>query len=104
MEMKNKNVVHARNIWDRACKHLPRVEQFWLKYTYMEEMLGNYEKARDIFENWLTWEPKEKAWDAYIEFEQRRNEMDNCRDILKRYTQVFPTTESFIKAAVFEER
>lgn len=32
---------HARNIWDRAITILPRANQFWYKYTYMEEMLGH---------------------------------------------------------------
>jgi len=48
----------------------------------MEEMLGNYEKVREIFEQWLTWEPGENAWDAYIQFEERREELGNCRQIL----------------------
>jgi hypothetical protein len=29
MEMKNRQVNHARNIWDRAITTLPRVNQFW---------------------------------------------------------------------------
>lgn len=39
--MRNRQVNHARNLWDRAITILPRVNQFWYKYTYMEEMLGN---------------------------------------------------------------
>ena len=78
MEMRNKHVSHARNIWDRACKHLPRTDQFWYKYAYMEEMLGNYDKVREIFESWMTWEPKENAWDAYLKFEERRDEYQKC--------------------------
>ena len=46
LEMRNKQVNHARNLWDRAVTILPRANQFWYKYTYMEEMLnhvsGNY--------------------------------------------------------------
>lgn len=38
---RNRQVNHARNIWDRAITILPRANQFWYKYTYMEEMLGN---------------------------------------------------------------
>lgn len=29
VEMKNRQVNHARNIWDRAITILPRVSQFW---------------------------------------------------------------------------
>ncbi len=29
MEMRGKFVNHARNVWDRACTLLPRMDQFW---------------------------------------------------------------------------
>jgi len=38
---RHRQVNHARNVWDRAVTILPRANQFWYKYTYMEEMLGN---------------------------------------------------------------
>lgn len=48
MEMRNRQVNHARNLWDRAVTILPRVSQFWYKYTYMEEMLENVAGARQV--------------------------------------------------------
>lgn len=39
--MRHRQVMHARNLWDRAVVIMPRANQFWYKYTYMEEMLGN---------------------------------------------------------------
>ena len=48
MEMRHKQVNHARNIWDRAITVLPRANQFWYKYSYMEEMLGNIAGARQV--------------------------------------------------------
>ena len=101
--MKYKFVNHARNVWERACKHLPRVDQFWYKYTYMEEMLGNFAQVRSIFEDWMTWEPTENAWNAYLKFEERQNEIENCRKILERYIDLNPNVQSYIKAAKFEE-
>jgi len=38
---RHRQVNHARNVWDRAVTILPRANQFWYKYTYMEEMLSN---------------------------------------------------------------
>ncbi len=61
MEMRHKFINHAKNIWERACTNLPRIVKFWYKYAYMEEMLGNYKRAREIFEKWMTWKPEEKA-------------------------------------------
>ena len=44
--MKYKFVNHARNVYERACKYLPRIDKLWFKYIYMEETLGNYEIVR----------------------------------------------------------
>ncbi len=71
MEMRHKNINHARNIFDRAVAVLPRVDMFWYKYTYMEEMLDNVGGARQVFERWMQWEPSEEGWMAYVKFEQR---------------------------------
>ena len=48
MEMKNRFVNHARNVWDRAVTLLPRMDQLWYKYIHMEEMLGNVAGARQV--------------------------------------------------------
>lgn len=35
----------------------------------MEELIGDYAKARDIFVRWMEWVPGEKAWMSFIKFE-----------------------------------
>lgn len=72
MEMKNKFINHARNVWDRCVTILPRVDTFWCKYTYMEEMIGAVTETRQVFERWMKWEPDDNAWGAYIKFEMRQ--------------------------------
>ncbi len=83
--MRHKFINAARNIWDRAVTLLPRVDQFWLKYTYMEDILGNYATARQVFERWMEWEPEPQAWMTYIRFEIRCGEIGRARDIYSRY-------------------
>jgi crooked neck len=90
MEMRHKHIQSARNVWERACKHMPRVDQFWYKYALMEEMLGNVAEVRQIFEDWMTWQPKEHSWNAYLKFEQRQGQIENCRQILERYIDSNP--------------
>jgi hypothetical protein len=41
MEMRNKQIAHARNLWDRAVTILPRVSQFWLKAIHMEGLISS---------------------------------------------------------------
>jgi crooked neck len=66
MELKSRNVQHARDLFDRAVTLLPRVDQLWYKYVYLEELLQNVPGARQVFERWMKWEPDDKAWQAYV--------------------------------------
>jgi crooked neck len=81
MEMRNKFVNHARNVYDRAVSLLPRVDQFWYKYSYMEEMLGNFKLARQVFHRWMKWEPDDNAFAAFAKFEMRRGDEANAREV-----------------------
>lgn len=51
----------------------------------------------------MTWQPTEYAWNAFLKFEQRQGQIDNCRGILERYIDVNPLPSSYVKAANFEE-
>lgn len=97
--MRNRQVNHARNLWDRAVTILPRANQFWYKYTYMEEMLGNIAGARQVFDRWMEWEPDEQAWLTYIKFELRYKEIDRARMIYDRFVMVHPQVLNWIKYA-----
>ncbi|TRY64125.1 hypothetical protein TCAL_08221 [Tigriopus californicus] len=103
MEMRNKQVNHARNLWDRAVTILPRANQLWYKYTYMEEMLENIPGCRAVFERWMEWEPEEQAWLTYIKFELRYREIDRARAIYERFVYVHPEVKNWTRYAKFEE-
>ncbi len=102
--MKSKFVNRARNVWDRAVSLLPRVDTFWYKYTYMEEMLGNVNGARTIFERWMGWEPPEQAWLSYIKLELRAGEVARARALYERYVGALPVQTSYLRLAKWEER
>lgn len=104
MEMKNRQVKHARSIFDRATTILPRVNQFWYKYVYFEEVLGNLENCRSVFEKWISNKPGEQEWQTYINFEMRHKHIDNARQIYSRYVMLHPIPKNWIKFAKFEER
>eukprot|EP00095_Tigriopus_kingsejongensis_P011503 maker-scaffold56_size446035-snap-gene-3.29 protein:Tk11503 transcript:maker-scaffold56_size446035-snap-gene-3.29-mRNA-1 annotation:"protein crooked neck-like" len=103
MEMRNKQVNHARNLWDRAVTILPRANQLWYKYTYMEEMLENIAGCRAVFERWMEWQPEEQAWLTYIKFELRYKEVDRARAIYERFVYVHPDVKNWTRYAKFEE-
>ncbi|VBB25931.1 unnamed protein product [Acanthocheilonema viteae] len=103
--LQNKQINHARNIWDRAIAILPRATQFWLKYSYMEELIGNIPGARQVFERWMEWEPPEQAWQTYVNFELRYKEIDRARTIWQRFLHVHGhDVKQWLRYAKFEER
>jgi len=104
MEMRNKFPNHARNIWERAVAVMPRVDQFWYKYSYMEELLGNYSQARAIFERWLSWKPQERAWLCYMKYEERMQEPQRHRELMYRFLAEFPREKTYIKVAKYETK
>ena len=103
MELKGRNVQHARNLFDRAVTLLPRVDQLWYKYVYLEELLQNVPGARQVFERWMQWEPDDKAWQAYIKMEQRYQELDRASAIYERWVAVRPEPRVWVKWGKFEE-
>lgn len=103
MELKGRNVQHARNLFDRAVTLLPRIDQLWYKYVYLEELLGNVAGARQVFERWMQWEPDDKAWQAYIKMEERYQELDRASAIYERWVAVRPEPRVWVKWAKFEE-
>ena len=103
MELKGRNVQHARNLFDRAVTLLPRVDQLWYKYVYLEELLQNVPGARQVFEQCLQWEPANKAWQAYIKMEQRYNELDRASSIYGLWVAVRPEPRVWVKWGKYEE-
>jgi crooked neck len=82
---------------------LPRINQIWYKYVYLEELLGNIAGARQVFERWMAWEPDEKAWSAYIKMEARYQEHDRASQLYERMIACHPDPKNWIKWAKFEE-
>jgi len=104
MEMANKMVNHARNIFDRATRILPRYEAFWLKWCQMEETIGNISGARSVLERWISLDPppEPEAWNVYINFEIRHENIEGARAIFERYLVKHNTVETYLKYAKFE--
>ena len=88
----------------RAVTLMPRVDQFWFKYIYMEEMLGNVSGARALFDRWTEWEPDDHAWTSYVRLELRANQPERARGVFERYVQCHNLPKGWIKWAKFEEK
>ena len=102
-ELKLRNINHARNLFDRAVAILPRIDQLWYKYVHVEELLGNIGGTREIFERWMSWEPEERAWNAYIAFESRYHEFERASAVWERAVTCHPEPRLWIRWAKYEE-
>lgn len=70
----------------------------------MEELLGEYIKAREVFERWMHWVPVEKAWMSYVKFEERMGEHINAKNVMYRYLEVHPSLAGYLKVVKLEVR
>jgi crooked neck len=101
---RHKHVNHARNVLNRAVTLMPRVNQLWYKFVYMEEVLGNVAGVRSLFERWTEWEPEEHVWFSFIKFELRYHEFDRARSVYERFVVIHPEPRHWVRYARFEER
>ena len=107
LEMKAGFLARARNVWDRAVTLLPRVDALWYKYVAMEEVLGNAGNARALYARWAEWEPDERAWQTYANFEVRTGgpgAADRARAVYERFLACHPSEAAYIKVARWEAR
>ena len=103
--MRNRHINAARNVWDRAVTLMPRIDQFWFKYIYMEEMLGNVSGARALFDRWTEWEPDDHAWtSASCAARARANQPERARGVFERYVQCHNLPKGWRQWAKFEEK
>jgi crooked neck len=70
----------------------------------MEEMLGNYNGAREVFNKWMATSPEAKAFTIFSKFEERVGNPDRSREVMYQLIQAHPVVQSFIKVARFEEK
>jgi crooked neck len=70
----------------------------------MEEILGNYTAARNIFERWMSWKPLERGWLCYLKFEERMGEAQKHRELMYRFLAEFPRQSTYIKVSKYEQK
>lgn len=70
----------------------------------MENILGNYPGARQVFERWMSWHPGKQAWLVYIRFEIRCGEIERARKLYERMVEAHNTVKAWLSWAKFEEK
>lgn len=77
----------------------------WFKYAELETILGDFQRARAIFElaiNQPRLDMPEVLWKAYIDFETEQEEYDNVRGLYERLLQRTRHVKVWLSYAKFE--
>ncbi len=103
MEMKSRQVNHARNIWDRAITILPRVNQFWYASSYWS--FRHSDKDTMFFFSWFIFLciclcTRYK----YTYMEEMLGNVAGCRQAFERWMEWEPEEQAWHSYINFELR
>jgi len=83
----------------------PENVQTWMKFAELENLLGDVERARALYELAIG-QPRldmpEILWKAYIDFEIEQEETDRARDLYKRLLTRTQHVKVWLSFAQFE--
>ncbi|KAI0566118.1 pre-mRNA-splicing factor CLF1 [Gracilaria domingensis] len=88
-EIRNKDVQAARKIFGTGLGVLPHKHILYETYIEFERSLGEFDRVRKIYENWLTRNPThEPAFVSLADLEVRLGEVERARLVLEMATSV----------------
>lgn len=105
LEKDLKEFERCRVLYEKYIETYPDLPQPWIEYGELEQMLGDIERARGIFEMAID-EPEmempELVWKRYIEFETEEEEYENARNLYERLVEKTGHVKVWISYALFE--
>jgi crooked neck len=87
LELSLREFDRVRTIYQKYLEWSPSNCQAWIKFSELERMLGDLDRARGIFEiavNQSELDMPEMLWKAYIDFETEEEEWSNARELYNR--------------------
>lgn len=97
LEAKLREFDRCRKLYDKYVEKFAEFAAPWMEYAELEQMLGDEERARAIFELAVSqpeMEMPELVWKRFIEFEAEEENYDRARAI---YRQLLDRTHGHIK-------
>mmetsp|Transcript_29541 Transcript_29541/g.41560 ORF Transcript_29541/g.41560 Transcript_29541/m.41560 type:complete len:680 (+) Transcript_29541:82-2121(+) len=82
-EVRQKNLQAARSVFGHAMGVAPK-DKIFTSYIELESQLGNFDRARTIFEKWLEWSPHNcNCWVRFSQLEKNLGEYERVRAIFE---------------------
>jgi len=105
MEIQLREFTRCRTLYEKFLEFNPENVQTWMKFAELENLLGDVERARALYELAIG-QPRldmpEILWKAYIDFEIEQEETDRARDLYKRLLTRTQHVKVWLSFAQFE--
>ncbi|GBE80504.1 Pre-mRNA-splicing factor CLF1 [Sparassis crispa] len=95
----------VRTLYGRYIEYDPTNSSAWIKFAQLESQLGDYARARAIFELGIsqsTLSMPELLWKKYIDFEVEEGERERARALYERLVVLSGHVKVWISYALFE--
>lgn len=105
LETKLKEFDRCRILYEKYLENYPDLPQGWIQYAELEQMLGDEERARGIFELAIgqpEMEMPELVWKRYIDFETEEGNYQLARDLFENLLEKTGHVKVWISYAIFE--
>jgi crooked neck len=105
METKLKEFDRCRILYEKYLEKYPDLPQGWIHYAELEQMLGDEERARGIFELAISqpeMEMPELVWKRYIDFETEEGNYQMARNLFEILLEKTGHVKVWISYGVFE--
>lgn len=105
LEIQLREFDRCRILYQKFLEFAPENCTTWMKFAELETILGDYERARAIYEIAIQ-QPRldmpEVIWKAYIDFELEQSEFDKARQVYERLLERTQHVKVWISFAQFE--
>ncbi|KAF7684129.1 Pre-mRNA-splicing factor clf1 [Astathelohania contejeani] len=89
-------LVDERNKYESYLRKNKEDINSYIRYANFEELSGNIENARSVFERGIDHNYREsRLWIKYIEMEIRNKNINHCRNLYERVTYLLPKFDTF---------
>ncbi|KAI9100503.1 hypothetical protein DFS34DRAFT_713059 [Phlyctochytrium arcticum] len=105
LEIQLREFDRVRSLYEKYLQWNPSNCYAWIKYAELENLLGDYERCRAIFELAVAQpvlDMPEILWKGYIDFEVDEEEWQNARDVYERLLERTKHVKVWISYANFE--
>lgn len=105
LELQLREFDRCRKLYEKFLEFNVANSSAWIKYTELETILGDVDRARGIFElaiNQPLMDMPELLWKTYIDFETEQEEHDNCRQLFERLLERTQHVKVWLSYGKFE--